>query len=62
MVELTVEKATGEAAFVDPNSADGPQKRATLRLVLDGYSGTPPSRSQPLLSRPARCLHEPRLR
>lgn len=38
-MELTVEKASGQAAFVDPNSSDGPQKRATLRLVLDGYSG-----------------------
>jgi len=39
VVELTVEKASGERAFVDPNSADGPQKRAKLRLILDGYSG-----------------------
>ncbi|KAL4457505.1 hypothetical protein ABPG75_012370 [Micractinium tetrahymenae] len=38
VVELTVEKASGQAAFVDPNSPDGPQKRATLLLVLDGYS------------------------
>lgn len=39
VVELTVEKASGQAAFVDPNSAAGPQPRATLVLVLDGYSG-----------------------
>jgi hypothetical protein len=39
VVELTVEKASGQAAFVDPNSAAGPQPRSILVLVLDGYSG-----------------------
>ena len=40
MVELTVEKAPGnKGAFVDPNTSDGPQSRATLQIVLDGYSG-----------------------
>ena len=39
IVELTVEKASGERAFVDPDSSAGPQKRAQLRLVVDGYSG-----------------------
>lgn len=38
IVELTVEKAGGEKVFIDQNSGDGPQRRATLRLVLDGYS------------------------
>ena len=39
VVELTVEKASGERVFVDQNSDAGPQKRAKLQLVLDGYSG-----------------------
>ena len=35
-----MEKAPGnKAAFVDPNTSDGPQRRATLQIVLDGYSG-----------------------
>ncbi|EFN58901.1 hypothetical protein CHLNCDRAFT_140837 [Chlorella variabilis] len=38
VVELTVEKASGERVFVDQNSDAGPQKRAKLQLVLDGYS------------------------
>lgn len=39
VVEVTVEKANGAKVFVDPNSSAGPQRRAKLRLVLDGYSG-----------------------
>lgn len=39
VVELTVEKATGEEAFVDQNSGDGPQKQTKLVMVLDGFSG-----------------------
>lgn len=38
VVELTVEKATGEEAFVDQNSGDGPQKQTKLVMVLDGFS------------------------
>lgn len=38
VIELTVEKANGQLAFVDQNSDAGPQKRAKLTLVLDGYS------------------------
>ena len=34
-----MEKASGEAAFVDQNSSNGPQKRTTLQITLDGYSG-----------------------
>lgn len=41
VVELVVEKADGSAAFVEADSEEGPQKRATLQLVLDGYSGEP---------------------
>ena len=33
-----MEKADGSAAFVDPDSEGGPQRRAKLLLVLDGYS------------------------
>jgi len=38
VVELVVENANGTAAFVKPDSDEGPQKRAVLRLILDGYS------------------------
>ncbi|PSC69067.1 peptidyl-prolyl cis-trans cyclophilin-type [Micractinium conductrix] len=38
VLELVVEKASGEAAFVDQNSSNGPQKRTTLQITLDGYS------------------------
>lgn len=38
VVELTVEKADGGAAFVDPDSDGGPQRQARVQLVLDGYS------------------------
>ena len=38
-MQLTVERGDGQPVFVDPNSSDGPQKRAKLLIVVDGYSG-----------------------
>lgn len=54
VAEVTVERPDGSFSYVDADG-NGPQQKATLQIVLDGYSAPISAGTYPLKN--PHCLH-----